>query len=144
MGRREKLTIFGKDYPTPDGTGVRDYIHVMDLAEGHLAALQYVDRASTTASSYSVFNLGSGHGYSVLEMLAAMNKACGESIIEQLILTFLYSMQCISSTQCRQRAGLRVCTSSGGRHRSVLCRHTESHVRAGLDRQPHSRRHVYW
>ena len=50
----------------------------MDLAEGHLAALQFVDRASTTSSSYSVFNLGSGHGYSVLQMLAAMNKACGK------------------------------------------------------------------
>lgn len=60
-------------------TVVHSFMQVMDLAEGHLAALQYVDRAAPGASTYSVFNLGSGHGYSVLEMLHAMNKACGES-----------------------------------------------------------------
>ena len=63
----------------------------MDLAEGHLAALQYVDRAAPGASTYSVFNLGSGHGYSVLEMLHAMNKACGEYFLNALF-AFLLSI----------------------------------------------------
>ena len=65
VGRREKLTIFGDDYPTPDGTGVRDYIHVVDLAAGHLAALQYC----AAHTGCEVFNLGTGHGVSVREMV---------------------------------------------------------------------------
>src|SRR5574340_4402 len=63
VGRRPALRVWGKDYPTADGTGVRDYIHVVDLAEGHLAALRYLQKND---SSITV-NLGSGHGYSVLE-----------------------------------------------------------------------------
>lgn len=88
VGRRSHLTIFGKDWPTKDGTGVRDYIHVMDLAEGHVAALKYM--APRTASSvskmpsghckYSVFNLGTGVGYSVLEMVEAMKEASGKPL----------------------------------------------------------------
>lgn len=66
IGRRSQLTIFGDDYPTPDGTGVRDYIHVMDLAEGHRKALEYLGREG---EGFRVFNLGSGRGYSVLEMV---------------------------------------------------------------------------
>ena len=64
VGRREKLSIFGDDYDTPDGTGVRDYIHVVDLAKGHVAAVKY----AASHSGCEVFNLGTGTGYSVLEM----------------------------------------------------------------------------
>jgi UDP-glucose 4-epimerase len=77
VGRREKLTVFGNDYDTKDGTGVRDYIHVMDLAEGHAAALKFMDKKGP---SYDVFNLGTGNGNSVLEMVAAMKKASGKSL----------------------------------------------------------------
>lgn len=76
VGRRPSLQIFGNDYPTPDGTGVRDYIHVMDLAEGHIAALQY---AHGRAGSHT-FNLGTGQGLSVLEMLHAFSGACGREL----------------------------------------------------------------
>ena len=65
IGRREKLTVFGNDYDTPDGTGVRDYIHVVDLAEGHLCAIQYAH----AHTGCEIFNLGTGHGVSVLEMV---------------------------------------------------------------------------
>ena len=65
IGRREKLTIFGNDYDTPDGTGVRDYIHVVDLAEGHLCALRYAQ----SHTGCEIFNLGTGHGVSVLELV---------------------------------------------------------------------------
>ena len=65
VGRREKLSVFGNDYDTPDGTGVRDYIHVVDLAKGHVAAVDYVCKNS----GIDVFNLGTGTGYSVLDMV---------------------------------------------------------------------------
>ena len=81
VGRREFLTVFGSDYPTPDGTGVRDYLHVMDLADGHLSAIEYM-RAKE--SGCFVFNLGTGNGYSVLDMVNAMTKACGHEIKYQL------------------------------------------------------------
>lgn len=76
LGTREALNVFGSDYETPDGTGVRDYIHVVDLARGHVAALQWM------AGRYGVeiFNLGSGRGYSVLEVAHAYEKASGRSI----------------------------------------------------------------
>ena len=77
VGRREFLTVFGNDYPTKDGTGVRDYLHVVDLAEGHLSAMDYMD---TKDCGLFTFNLGTGNGYSVLEMCAAMGKACGHEI----------------------------------------------------------------
>jgi UDP-glucose 4-epimerase len=73
VGRRKQLQIFGHDYPTPDGTGVRDYIHVMDLAEGHVAALQ---RLFDAPGSFTV-NLGSGQGHSVLELVRAYEQASG-------------------------------------------------------------------
>lgn len=76
-GRREFLTIFGDDYPTPDGTGVRDYLHVMDLAKGHISAIQYIQKKST--GTYT-FNLGTGNGYSVMDMVKAMSAACGHEI----------------------------------------------------------------
>lgn len=65
IGKRDHLNIFGNDYPTPDGTGVRDYIHVVDLARGHVAAVRYLN----THAGEAIFNLGTGRGYSVLEMV---------------------------------------------------------------------------
>ena len=76
VGKLEKLSVHGHDYPTPDGTGVRDYIHVVDLAKGHLAAVDYV----CAHSGIDVWNLGTGVGYSVLEMLQAFEKACGRTL----------------------------------------------------------------
>ena len=76
VGKLERLRIFGDDYPTPDGTGVRDYIHVVDLARGHLAAL---DRHHGDAGCH-VYNLGTGQGVSVLEMRAAFERASGQPI----------------------------------------------------------------
>ncbi len=76
VGRREKLSVFGNDYPTPDGTGVRDYIHVVDLAKGHVAAVAYA--AANTGCE--VFNLGTGTGYSVLDMVKAFEKTNGVPI----------------------------------------------------------------
>ena len=70
-GRRDHLNVFGNDYPTPDGTGVRDYIHVVDLAKGHVAAMEYMSSHKGT----EVFNLGTGTGYSVLDMVKAFEKA---------------------------------------------------------------------
>jgi UDP-glucose 4-epimerase len=81
IGRREYLTVFGDDYDTPDGTGVRDYLHVMDLAEGHISAIEYM---ATKKTGIYVFNLGTGTGYSVLDMVQAMGKACGHEIAYQV------------------------------------------------------------
>ncbi|CAM5782003.1 UDP-glucose 4-epimerase GalE [Castellaniella caeni] len=76
VGRLKEVAVFGSDYPTPDGTGVRDYIHVVDLALGHLAALDYLDGHPGA----HVWNLGTGTGYSVLEMIHAFEAACGRAI----------------------------------------------------------------
>lgn len=76
-GKLGQLSIFGDDYETKDGTGVRDYIHVMDLVEGHLAALNCLGKQSV---AFNVFNLGTGRGYSVLEMVKAFEIACGKSV----------------------------------------------------------------
>ena len=76
VGRRERLSVFGADWPTPDGTGVRDYIHVVDLARGHLAALRRVE----SASGMFTVNLGTGTGYSVLDMVRAFERASGRSV----------------------------------------------------------------
>lgn len=76
IGRREALSVFGNDYDTKDGTGVRDYIHITDLALGHVAALDYLE----THNGYEVINLGTGNGYSVLEVVAAFEKASGTDI----------------------------------------------------------------
>ena len=77
VGKRPHLNVFGNDYPTPDGTGIRDYIHVVDLADGHLAALR---RLEAIAGGINIWNLGTGRGYSVLEVVAAFEKACGRPI----------------------------------------------------------------
>ena len=76
VGKLEKLHVFGDDYPTPDGTGVRDYIHVVDLALGHVAALKKLD----TKCGLFVCNLGTGIGYSVLDVLHAYERACGKTL----------------------------------------------------------------
>ena len=75
-GKRAEITIYGNDWPTPDGTGVRDYIHVMDVAEGHVAALA---RLASSPGSI-VLNLGTGRGSSVLEVIAAFERACGRPL----------------------------------------------------------------
>ncbi|SHI52548.1 UDP-galactose 4-epimerase [Malonomonas rubra DSM 5091] len=76
VGRREQLQVFGNDYPTPDGTGVRDYIHVVDLARAHVAAVDYLLREQQNLT----VNLGTGHGISVLEMVQAFEKASGKQV----------------------------------------------------------------
>jgi UDP-glucose 4-epimerase len=81
VGKRERLQVFGNDYDTPDGTGVRDYIHVLDLAQGHVDALRYLldTRRSITA------NLGTGHGHSVLELVRAFEQASGRSVPIEIV-----------------------------------------------------------
>lgn len=79
-GKRDKLKVFGNDYPTRDGTGVRDYIHVVDLAKGHVAAL-----AGYKSKGVHICNLGTGTGYSVLEMVHAFEKACGKKIPYEIV-----------------------------------------------------------
>ncbi len=74
-GKLQCINVFGNDYDTPDGTGVRDYIHVVDLALGHIAAIEKVN-----TSGVHIYNLGTGHGYSVLDMIHAFEKACGKTL----------------------------------------------------------------
>ena len=81
VGRRPYLRIFGADYPTRDGTGVRDYVHVVDLARGHVAALRRLDEMNGCAA----YNLGTGTGYSVLEMVEAARKATGREIPYEIV-----------------------------------------------------------
>ena len=76
VGKLEKVHVFGNDYPTPDGTGVRDYIHVVDLARGHVAAIKKLEEKP----GLFICNLGTGHGYSVLDVINAFSKACGKEI----------------------------------------------------------------
>ncbi|MCU8006643.1 UDP-glucose 4-epimerase GalE [Shewanella sp. SM87] len=80
VGKRTALSVFGNDYPTHDGTGVRDYIHVVDLANGHLKALAKL----ATKPGLVTYNLGTGQGYSVLDMVKAFEKACGNTIAYQI------------------------------------------------------------
>ena len=76
VGKLEKVHVFGNDYPTPDGTGVLDYIHVVDLARGHVAAIKKLEQKP----GLFICNLGTGHGYSVLDVINAFSKACGKEI----------------------------------------------------------------
>lgn len=80
VGKRECLSVFGDDYDTPDGTGVRDYIHVVDLAEAHIKALEHIERYGV-----GIFNIGTGVGYSVLDMVKAFSKACGKEIPYKIV-----------------------------------------------------------
>jgi UDP-glucose 4-epimerase len=74
-GKLQQIGVFGDDYPTPDGTGVRDYIHVVDLARGHVAAIKALKEGGV-----HIYNLGTGNGYSVLNMIHAFEKACGKKL----------------------------------------------------------------
>jgi UDP-glucose 4-epimerase len=76
LGQREYIAIFGDDYPTPDGTNVRDYIHVIDLAQAHLLAVDYLARGGAS----TIFNLGNGHGFSVMEVIEAARRVTGRKI----------------------------------------------------------------
>ena len=78
-GKLQRINVFGDDYDTPDGTGVRDYIHVVDLAHGHIAAIEHCNEAGV-----HIYNLGTGHGYSVLDMIHAFEKACGKTLPYQI------------------------------------------------------------
>jgi len=80
VGIREKVTVFGDDYPTPDGTGVRDYIHVVDLARAHILAVGYASKNK----GCDVFNIGTGRGSSVLEIIRAFSEACGKDVPYQI------------------------------------------------------------
>jgi UDP-glucose 4-epimerase len=81
VGKREYLNVFGGDYNTPDGTGVRDYIHVVDLADGHVKALDNIDKFDKVMT----INLGTGNGYSVLEMVKAFEKASRKKVSYKVV-----------------------------------------------------------
>ena len=81
QGKLEYLSVYGDDYNTPDGTGVRDYIHVVDLARGHIAALEH----SPKPNQYAVYNLGTGHGHSVLETIKAFRGATGQKVAYKVV-----------------------------------------------------------
>ncbi len=81
VGRREVLSVYGNDYNTVDGTGVRDYIHVVDLAKGHITALKKLKEQC----GCRIYNLGTGTGYSVLQMVTAMEKASGKKIPYKIV-----------------------------------------------------------
>jgi UDP-glucose 4-epimerase len=82
VGRRKRINVFGNDYPTLDGTGVRDYIHIMDLAEGHIAALKKIEKTLLKSAAHKplIINLGTGRGYTVIEMIHAFEEASGKRI----------------------------------------------------------------
>lgn len=81
VGRRDHVQVYGNDYPTPDGTGVRDYIHITDLARAHVAALGHIDHPNV----YKAYNIGTGHGVSVLQVLEAFGAATGKKIPYQIV-----------------------------------------------------------
>lgn len=83
VGIRDNVKVFGSDYDTKDGTGVRDYIHITDLAIGHVHALKKLTNPETTG--WKAYNLGTGHGYSVLEMISAFKKASGKTINYEIV-----------------------------------------------------------
>ena len=119
VGRRDRLQVFGSDYATPDGTGVRDYIHVVDLAEGHVAALR---RLLARAGSITV-NLGTGRGYSVLELVAAFARASGRGAVrDRRRAAPATSPRAMPTRRRRTRclAGRRVATSRDVRRQLAL------------------------
>ncbi len=83
VGRREKLSVYGGDYPTNDGTGVRDYIHIMDLADGHVAALKNIFQSDLLG--VKIYNLGTGQGASVLDMVKAFQEASGRQVPYEIV-----------------------------------------------------------
>jgi UDP-glucose 4-epimerase len=84
VGLRKELSVFGDDYPTPDGTCIRDYIHVMDLAEAHVLALTRLQKGKNE-SNYEVFNVGTGKGSSVLEVISSFEKVSGEKLNYRIV-----------------------------------------------------------
>ena len=104
VGRRPRLAVFGNDYPTPDGTGIRDYIHVVDLAQGHVAALRHLD--DRDAAPFATVNLGTGRGYSVLEIVRRFEAACGRPIPFDVV--------------ARRAGDLAVCYADASRARRLL------------------------
>ena len=80
VGKREKIMVFGDDWPTPDGTGIRDYVHVVDLAKGHVAALDHEPEGQV-----AIYNLGTGKGSSVKEVIAAYEQACGHTLNVEVV-----------------------------------------------------------
>jgi len=99
VGKREKLSVFGGDYDTPDGTGVRDYIHVVDLARGHIAALDALD----SHGSFVVNLGGTGRGYSVLEVVRAFEAASGRKVPYEIVARRPGDVaQCYASTQAAE------------------------------------------
>ena len=102
VGQREKLLVFGDDYATPDGTGVRDYIHVMDLVEGHVVALDYICRQK----GLHTINLGTGNGVSVLEMVGAFERASGRTVPYEIV--------------ARRPGDIAICWADPGRAEELL------------------------
>lgn len=88
MGKLPVLTIYGDKFDTKDGTGVRDYIHVVDLAKGHVKALERIEKVGHVGTE--VYNLGTGTGYSVLEMVKALEKASGRTVATKVSCTLLF------------------------------------------------------
>ena len=84
IGLRESLSVYGDNYPTPDGTCIRDYIHVVDLAEAHLAALEYILQGKIQ-DNYEVFNVGTGKGSSVLEVIKTFEKVTGQALPYKIV-----------------------------------------------------------
>ena len=112
VGKLPQLRVFGDDYPTRDGTGVRDYIHVVDLAIGHLKALEKINQAS----GVHIYNLGTGRGYSVLEVIAAFEKRPAEKFLTLLLSGGLEMLQ--NAMQIH----LKLNRSLVGRQSGICCR----------------------
>lgn len=102
VGRRERLRVFGNDYPTPDGTGVRDYLHVMDLADAHVKAVDY----AAAHSGCEAFNLGTGRGYSVLEVVRAFAAASGRSVPLDIVARRTGDVSELTAAPAKAHAGL--------------------------------------
>lgn len=102
IGKRDHLNVFGDDYPTPDGTGVRDYIHVVDLSKGHVAAIDYL----MSHTGEAIFNLGTGQGYSVLDMVHAFERANGVKVPYEIT--------------ARRPGDLAVCYADPSKSREIL------------------------
>lgn len=132
VGRRARLSVFGNDYPTPDGTGVRDYIHVVDLARGHLAALAELFRSGR---SFTV-NLGTGRGYSVLEMMRAFEQASGKQVPYEIVarrpgdiaVCYADPMQAWNLLDWRARKGLEEMCADHWRWQSMNPQGYEEHA----------------
>jgi UDP-glucose 4-epimerase len=84
IGKREALSVFGDDYPTPDGTAIRDYIHVVDLAKAHVVAVERMIE-NKGKSNFEIFNLGTGNGYSVLEVIKSFEKVSGQKLNYKIV-----------------------------------------------------------